>query len=161
MVQAMILEEDIDNNLWPEIVLAMIHVKNLQPTRALKSSISPIEMQDQALLTLQYLWILGSNIYIFLYEEEQSLKSAKWEARALKNKLVGFDGHIIYRVYIKDQNKVMRVKNLQIYKDITFKAITFFSDFDGKSTFDGIQIPDKQTQSNESNTSKEEKNTQK
>lgn len=102
MVRATILEGGIDDNLWPEIVLAMTHVKNLRPTRALKDSMSPIEMQDQALPTLQHLRILGSNVYVFLHEEERSLKSAKWEARALKGKLVGFDSHTIYKVYIKD-----------------------------------------------------------
>ena len=122
---------------------------------------SPIEMQDQALPTLQYLWILGSIVYVFLYKEEQSLKSAKWEARALKDKLVSFDGHTIYNVYIKDQNKVIRVKDLRIYEDFTSKAITSLPDFEGKPTFDGIQIPDKQTPSDESSASEEEKNTRK
>lgn len=79
--------------LWPEIVLAMAYIKNLRPTRALEGYISPIEMQNQALPDLHHLRILGSNVYVFLHKEEQSLKSAKWEARALKGMLVGFDGH--------------------------------------------------------------------
>ncbi len=44
MVRATILEGGIDNTLWPEIVLAMTHIKNLRPTRALEGFISPIEM---------------------------------------------------------------------------------------------------------------------
>lgn len=46
MVRATILENSIDNTLWPMIILAMIHVKNLRPTQALKDSISSIEIQD-------------------------------------------------------------------------------------------------------------------
>ena len=122
---------------------------------------SPIEMQDQVLPTPQHLRILGSNVYVFLHKEEQSLKSAKWEARALKGKLVGFNGHTIYRVHIENQNKVIRVKHLQIYKDITSKAITSLPNFNGKPTFDGIQIPNEQTPSDKSSASEEEKNARK
>lgn len=68
---------------------------------------SLIEMQDQALPTLQHLWILGFNIYIFPHKEKQSLKSAKWKVKVVKSKLVGFDNHTIYKVYIKDKNKVI------------------------------------------------------
>lgn len=156
MVRATILEGGIDDTLWPEVVLAMTHVRNLRPTRALKDSMSPIKMQDQTLPNLQHLRILGSNVYVFLHEEERSLKSAKWEARMLKGKLVGFDGHTIYRVHIEDQNKVIRVKDLRIFEDIISKATTSLPDFDGKPTFDGVQVPDKQ--SDESSTSEEETN---
>lgn len=74
---------------------------------------------------------------------------------------MGFDGHTIYKVYIEDQNKVIQVKDLQICKDITFKATMFLSDFDRKSNFNKIQIPNKQIPSNKSNISKKEKNPQK
>lgn len=49
MVRATILERGSDDILWPEIVLAMTHVKNLRPTRALEGNISPKEMQNQVL----------------------------------------------------------------------------------------------------------------
>lgn len=42
-----------------EVVLAMTHVKNLRLTRALKGSISPAEMQDQIVPSLQHLRVLG------------------------------------------------------------------------------------------------------
>ena len=135
----------------------MTHIKNLRPTRALENSISPIEMQNQALPNLHYLCILGSNVYVFLHEEDRSLKSAKWEARALREKLVGFDGHTIYRVHIEDQKKVIRVKNLRIYEDITSKTTKSLPDLEGKPTFDGIQIPDEQGPSDESSGSEEER----
>lgn len=95
-------------------------------------------MQNQTIADLHHLCILGSNVYVFLHKEEQSLKSAKWDARALRRKLVGFDSHTIYRVHIKDQNKVIRVKDLQIYKDITLKATTALPDFKGIPTFDAM-----------------------
>lgn len=35
-----------------------------------------------------------------VYEKEQNLKSEKFEAWTLKEMLVGYDGHTIYRVFI-------------------------------------------------------------
>lgn len=61
---------------------------------------------------------------MFIHEEKQSLKLAKWEVRALKSKLVEFDNYTIYKIYIEDQNKVIWVKDLQIFKDITSKVTT-------------------------------------
>ena len=46
IIEATILEKDIGNTLWAEIVLAIIHIKNLQPIQALKDLISPIKIQD-------------------------------------------------------------------------------------------------------------------
>ncbi len=86
MVRVTILEGGIDNILWSEIILVMTHIKNLRPTRVLKEFISPIKMQNQAIPDLNHLRIFGSNVYVFLHKEKQSLKSAKWEARALSQR---------------------------------------------------------------------------
>ena len=76
MVRATILEGGMDDTLWPEIALAMTRVKNLRPTRALEGTISPIKKQDDILPSLQHLRGLGSTVYVFLHEEERTLKSA-------------------------------------------------------------------------------------
>lgn len=36
MTRATILDESIDGDLWPEIILAMTHVKNIRPTSSLE-----------------------------------------------------------------------------------------------------------------------------
>ncbi len=51
-------------------------------------------------------------IYIFIYKEEQNLKSEKFEALALKSIFVGYNGYTIYRVFIQEQNKIIWVKKL-------------------------------------------------
>lgn len=145
MVRATILEGNIDDLLWPEIVLAMTHIKNIRPTRSLKGSISPYEMQNKKLPNLHHLRVLGSTVYVFLHEEERSLKSAKWEARALKGTLVGFDGSTIYRVHIEEQNRVVRVKDLRIFEDTVAKLESNLPDFDGKATFEAIQVDESDT----------------
>lgn len=158
MVRATILEGGMDDTLWSEVVLAMTHVKNLRPTRALEGKISPIEKQDDILPNLQHLRVLGSTVYVFLHEEERTLKSAKWDARALKGKLVGFDGHTIYRVHVEEQNKVIRVKDLRIYEDTSAKAYSTLPDFDGKPTFDGVQLSDEEKRSSSRSVSSEDGN---
>lgn len=115
MTRATILEGNIDDELWPELVLAMTYVKNNRPTRALQN-LSPHEAHSQEPSNLSHLRILGSTVYVLLHEEERSMKSEKWAPRALRGVLVGYDGHTIYRVYIKDQQKVIRVKDLRIFE---------------------------------------------
>lgn len=68
-------------------------------------------MQNQAVPDLYHLRILDSNVYVFLHKEKQNLKYVKWETYALRGILVGFDSYIIYWIYIKNQNKVNRIKN--------------------------------------------------
>ena len=95
MTRATILEGNIDNDLWPELVLAMTYVKNNRFTKAVQN-LSPHEAYTHKLPDLSHLPVLGSTIYVFLYKEERTLKSKKWAPRALKGILVGYDGHTIY-----------------------------------------------------------------
>lgn len=44
-----------------------------------------------------------------------------WSLRALKGTLVGYDGHTIYSVHLKDQKKVIQVKDLCIFEDYKYK----------------------------------------
>lgn len=62
--------------------------------------------------------------------------------KALKEKLVGFDGYTIYKIYIEEQNKVIRAKHIRIFKDIIAKIYSFLSNFDKKLTFNRVQLSD-------------------
>ncbi len=151
-----------DDTLWPKVVFAMTYIKNLHPTQALEGSISPAKIErkglpNKDLLNLHHLRILGSTVYVFLHKEKRILKSAKWDSRAFKGKLIRFNKHTIYRVHIKDQKKVIRVKNLRIFEDSSTKTNSTLSDFDGKPTFDATQIPDEHGPSDESSASKDKK----
>lgn len=76
----------------------------------------------------------------------------------MKEKLVGFDGYVIYRVYVEKQNRVIRVKYLQIFEDIATKRHLALPNFDKKPTFGKIQLSDaeKDTLSSKLATSEEE-----
>lgn len=94
-----ILDGNIDDDLWPEIILAMTHVKNVRSTFSLEDK-NAHEVHFNKTLELSHLQVLGSTVYVFIYKEEQNLKSDKFETRALKKTLVEYDGHTIYRVFI-------------------------------------------------------------
>lgn len=76
MTRVTILERNINNNLWPELVFTITYVKNNWPTKAVQN-LSPHKVYTYKLPDLSHFQVLGSIIYIFLYKEEQKLKSEK------------------------------------------------------------------------------------
>ncbi len=75
-------------------------------------------------------------MYVLLHEEKRSMKSEKCAPRGLKGVLVGYNGHTIYRVHIKDQKKVIQVKCLRIFEDYKTKASSELPDYnEDKPTF--------------------------
>lgn len=84
---------------------------------------------------------------MFIHEEVPDLKSEKFEAQALKGILVDYNSHIIYRVFIQSQDKVMQVKNLCIFEDISQKTSTFLPNFNTKLTFKSFLATNKETPS--------------
>lgn len=100
--------------------------------------------------SFQHLHILKSTVYVFFYKEEYTLKLTKWEVETLKRKLIGFDKYIIYRVHIKEQNKVIRVKDLQDFKNTAAKTFSALPDFNGKPIFDKIKLSDTKENSSSS-----------
>ncbi len=105
-VRSTILGGAIPDNLWPEVLLAMTHVSNLLLTFSL-DGLSSYEASTGLPPQLSRLKVLGSTVYIFIHEEKRKAKSAKWEPRAKRGLLVGYDGHSIYRVYLEKDAKVI------------------------------------------------------
>lgn len=70
--------------------------------------------------------------------------SEKQASRALKRTLVGYNDYTIYRVYIKDQNKDIRVKDLQIFEDFETKLSTDLSDYQDKLIVKGFFLANKE-----------------
>ena len=136
ITRATILEVNINDELWPELILAMTYIKNSRPTRALANNLNFHKTHFHKKPDLSHLRILGSTIYVLLYKKKRSIKSEKWASQVLRGTLVGFDGHTIYKVYIKDQNRVIRIKNLRIFEDYKSKGSTKLPDyFESLSTF--------------------------
>lgn len=68
-------------------------------------------------------------MYILLHKEERSIKSEKWAPQVLKRTIIGYDGYTIYRVDIKEQNKVIWDKNLCIFEDYEAKKFIELPDY--------------------------------
>lgn len=77
MIRATLLEGNIDDNRWSELVLAMTYVKNSRPTKALPQNLSPYKALTRDHPDISHLRILGSTIYVFLHKEEQTRKLEK------------------------------------------------------------------------------------
>lgn len=126
MTRCTIIEGDVPDDLWPEVVLAMVEVKNLRPTNAL-NGISPYEALEYRQPRIDHLRIIGSMVYVLIHKEERQgerSKSAKFAPRAQRGKLVGYDSHTIYRIFLEDNNKIIRVKDLRIHEDVIAKQET-------------------------------------
>ncbi len=81
-------------------------------------------------------------MYILLHGEERALKSEKRNPQALRGTLVGYDSHTIYRVHIREQNKVIRIKDLRIFEDYKTKTSTDLPDYKNTPTFQGSLLSD-------------------
>ena len=138
MTRAIILEENTNNDLWLELLLAIMYMKNNWPIRVIQN-LSPNKAYTHKLSNLSHLGVLGSTIYIFLYKEEQMLESEKWAPKALKGTVVGYNSHKIFQVHFKDQKKVIWVKIFVFLKTIrvnsplsfliTVRILLHFKDF--------------------------------
>ncbi len=56
---------------------------------------------------------------------------------------MGYDGRIIHRVYIKDQNKVIQVKDFRIFENFETKLSINLLDYQDKLTFEGFFLKDR------------------
>lgn len=101
MTRTTIFERNIDDDPWPEIIPAMTQVKNVKPTSALERG-NPHQTLHDSPPSVNHLRVLGSMVYVFIYKEEQNLKLEKFEAQALKGIFIGYNGHTIYRVFIRE-----------------------------------------------------------
>lgn len=74
IAQACIITRNIDDNNWPDMILAIIHIKNIRHINPLNGKF-PHNLQFIMVLNVIYLRVLGFIVYIFINEEKQNLKS--------------------------------------------------------------------------------------
>lgn len=75
MTRAKILEGDIEDELWPELVLVLIHIKKKRLIRVLANNLSPHKSPFYEKPELSHVQILGSIIYILVHKEKCIMKS--------------------------------------------------------------------------------------
>lgn len=52
--------------------------------------------------------------------------------------LIGYDGHTIYYVYIKDQKKIIKIKDFYIFNNFKIKVSIELFDYNNELIFQGI-----------------------
>ena len=132
MTRCTVIGGGIPDYLWTEVVLAMVHTKNVRPTNALGGK-TPYEVFENKPPKLDHLRVLGSTVYALIHEQERkgmNSKSAKFAPRAQKGILCGYDGNTIYRVFLEKDYKVIRVKDLRIHEDAIDKNETDLPTYD-------------------------------
>lgn len=61
---------DKPDDLWPEIAAAMVHTKNIRPPR-LSEGKTPHELFENEVPALDHFGVLGSTVYVLIYEERE------------------------------------------------------------------------------------------
>lgn len=77
MAQAIILEKNLIDDSWPEIILVMTYIKNIYLIKALENNnilFNTLHIKDS---NITYIYIFGSIRYVFFHKEEQLLKLEK------------------------------------------------------------------------------------
>ncbi len=118
----------------------MTYISNLLLTSVL-DGLSSYETSTGLLPQLNYLWVLGSTVYVFIREEKRKAKSAKWELWAKRGLLVGYNGHSIYQVYLEKDEKVIQIKDLRIFKDTSTKPETSLPIYNAVIYLENTSLP--------------------
>lgn len=103
-------------------------MSNLLLTIALDDH-SFFKVSMQSLFKLDHLYIMGSIVYILIYEEEKKTKSIKWELKRIKRMLVVYDSHTINYIYLYDKENVIYIKDLKIVNNVDEKANSQFTSY--------------------------------
>lgn len=100
MAQTTIIKGNIEAWFWLKVILIIMYTKYLR----LISTFQGLSFHNglhKKLPKLSHLQILRSTLYVLIYKKEQKLMKEKFVPRALRDKLVRFDSHIISCIYIK------------------------------------------------------------
>ncbi|XMA13681.1 hypothetical protein WAI453_006472 [Rhynchosporium graminicola] len=119
-VRTVMVDQNIPDYMWPEILLACIHIANLTSTSRVEGKTpfecfwDDIEPGVNHTPSVKHLRVLGCPVFI-LIDKEKRVQSHKVAPRAEKGILVGFEGHNIYRCLVN--GKVVRTSHLRFDED--------------------------------------------
>jgi transposase InsO family protein len=111
-IRSAALDYDLPPEIWPFLYDGVIHILNRMTCRGLLA-ITPYEAGQRSLNAMEYgqpvvdyLRPLGCRVYVHL-EQEQRVKSHKFDARKDIGTLVGFAGTHQYRVWIPRRKQII------------------------------------------------------
>jgi len=106
-------------HLWPELTYAVIFLLNRTPVRSLGWK-APYEILYGRKPNLSGLRILGSLTYVLIPKKTRA-DTDKFNPRALKGYLVGFEASNIYRVWIPATDRVVRTRDVKIDENVRYR----------------------------------------
>lgn len=99
--------------MWAELVSTSIYILN-RTGKSSKEGISPYELWIGKKPRIKHLRIIGSTCYAHVPDQ----KRRKMDRKAVKGYLIGYDGDERYRIWIKEENKIV------LSRDVVFQEIT-------------------------------------
>ena len=119
-VRSIMIEMDIPDYLWPEILKAVVVITNRTATSSLKGKTPYEEFMDQVepsvnhIPSVAHFRVLGCKAYVQIPVEDRVL-SQKTKLRTEVGILVGYKGEYIYRVYVplRKVDKIVRSSNVR------------------------------------------------
>lgn len=124
--RALTYEANLPEFLWSEIVTAGIYLLNRTPIRSLGWR-TPYEHLYGKKPNLYGIRILGSLTYILIVGKKRDQLS-KFDPRALKGYLVGFEASNIYRVWSPITNRVIRTRDVKVDETQRYRPDTNLRD---------------------------------
>lgn len=117
--RATCLETGLPYTVWPFFMEVSVYVNNMLPSSTNKDFKSPIEMMFEQIrvdydFSVKHIQTWGCIAYVKKPEQEK-VRSENMSAKASQDFLVGsggLNGHI-YKVYLPDQNKVVRARDVR------------------------------------------------
>jgi len=104
--KAMILENELHNNLWAEAIHTAVYLKNRCPTTSKIST--PYQLWTGQQANLSHLIPFGT----LAFHHIPKVKRTKWEKNGQQCRVVGYAGRNQYRVVVR--NKIQIVRDIQV-----------------------------------------------
>src|SRR5205809_6374511 len=118
-VCAIIEDAKFPRELWDEIAITVVYLKNRSPTAAL-NNLTPHEAWHKTKPNLQHLRILGCMAYVHVPEE----KRIKLDSHTMEGQLIGYGGTNQWKVWIPERNEVVTSRDVVFDEEEGEKLMT-------------------------------------
>ncbi|KKF92059.1 Endonuclease [Ceratocystis platani] len=123
-MRTLMIHKNIRLALWPEIAKSVTYLHNV--VVSVETGISPLARWHVALHATPYvhdichLRTLGSRCVVRIPDAKLlQLRTSKLQAKGEEGILVGYSGHHLYRVWVKERKQVVTSNSLHIFEDLS------------------------------------------
>ena len=119
MARCLLIQTGLCHAFWAEAIAASNYLRNRCPTTSLKGH-TPFEFWNKRLPNLSHLRVYGAKVYVLQKEPGKG----KFDPRSKEGLLVGYsDESKGYRVYIREDQKVVVTRDVHFLEDETLNAM--------------------------------------